>query len=175
MNNVKHLSLHSHCRHCWGCRCRPPPCPPDAAPCCLAGSLPGPRCGSTRSGRTSWGRGSSYRWAPSTNRSQWSAGSLCGHSLDTETPIKSKIKSCLYTLEVALPAACPDVVEILLLDEALNPVLLRLGLDGDRVHAELPAVVPRTLPVPLRVFANGQPGKVVVFVEPSRVYNPCNK
>ena len=66
-------------------------------------------------------------------------------------------------------------MEILLLDEALNPVLLRLGLDGDRVHAELPAVVPRTLPVPLRVFANGQPGKVVVFVEPSRVYNPCNK
>ena len=66
-------------------------------------------------------------------------------------------------------------MDVILPDDPLHPIVLRLGLYGDGVHAELAAVVPRALPVPLRVFANGQPGKVVVFVEPSRVYNPCNK
>ena len=78
------------------------------------------------------------------------------------------------TLEVALSAPCPDVVEVLLLDQALNPVFLRLGLNGDRVHAELPAVVPGTLPVPLGVLANCQPGKVIILVESGRMDDSCN-
>ena len=63
-------------------------------------------------------------------------------------------------------------MEILLLDEALNPVLLRLGLDGDRVHAELPAVVPGALPVPLAVLAHCQPGEVVLLIESCGVNDP---
>ena len=80
-----------------------------------------------------------------------------------------------FTLEVALSAPCPDIVEVLLLDEALDPVFLRLGLNGDRVHAELPAVVPRALPVPLGVLTNSQPGKVIILVKSGRVDYSCNK
>ena len=43
------------------------------------------------------------------------------------------------------------------------------GLDGDGVHAELPAVVPGPLPVPLGVPADREPGEVVVLVEPGPV------
>ena len=75
----------------------------------------------------------------------------------------------VITLEVALSASCPNVVEVLLLDEALDPVFLRLGLNRDRVHAELPAVVPGSLPVPLGVLAYSQPGKVIILVESGRV------
>ena len=62
-------------------------------------------------------------------------------------------------------------MEVLLLDEALDPVFLRLGLNGDRVHAELPAVVPRALPVPLGVPAHREPGEMVVLVKPGLVDN----
>ena len=74
-----------------------------------------------------------------------------------------------FTLEVALSAPCPDIVEVLLLDEALDPVFLRLGLNGDRIHAELAAVVPGPLPIPLGVLANSKPGKVIILVESGRV------
>ena len=76
------------------------------------------------------------------------------------------------TLEIALSAPCPDVVEVLLLDQALDPVFLRLGLNGDRVHAELPAVVPGALPVPLAVLAHCQPGEVVLLIESCGVNDP---
>ena len=66
-------------------------------------------------------------------------------------------------------------MEVLLLDEALDPVFLRLGLNGDRVHAELPAVVPRALPVPLGVLTNSQPGKVIILVESGRVDFPLQQ
>ena len=42
-------------------------------------------------------------------------------------------------------------------------------LDGDGVHAELPAVVPGALPVPLGVPADLEPGEMVVLVEPGLV------
>ena len=44
-------------------------------------------------------------------------------------------------------------------------------LDGDGVHAELPAVVPGALPVPLGVPAHREPGEMVVLVKPGLVDN----
>ena len=85
-----------------------------------------------------------------------------------------KLDSREITLEVAFSAPCPDVVEVLLLNQALDPVFLSLCLNGDRVHAELPAVVSGTLPVPLSVFANSQPGKVIVLVKSGSVDDSCN-
>ena len=79
---------------------------------------------------------------------------------------------CRITFEVTLPATCPGVVEVLLPDEVLDPVLLLLGLDGDGVHAELPAVVPGALPVPLAVLAHCQPGEVVLLIESCGVNDP---
>ena len=60
-------------------------------------------------------------------------------------------------------------MEVLLPDEVLDPVLLLFGLDGDGVHAELPAVVPGPLPVPLSVPAHSEPGEMVVLVKPGLV------
>ena len=44
-------------------------------------------------------------------------------------------------------------------------------VDGDGVHAELPAVVPGALPVPLGVAADSFPGEMVVLVKPCLVDN----
>ena len=63
-------------------------------------------------------------------------------------------------------------MEVLLPDEVLDPVLLLFGLDGDGVHAELPAVVPGALPVPLAVLAHCQPGEVVLLIESCGVNDP---
>ena len=52
-------------------------------------------------------------------------------------------------------------MKILLPDEIMDPLLLCWRLNGDAVHAELPAVVPGALPVPLAVLAHCQPGEVV--------------
>ena len=76
---------------------------------------------------------------------------------------------CRNTFEVTLPATCPGVMEVLLPDEVLDPVLLLFGLDGDGVHAELPAVVPGPLPVPLGVPAHSDPGEMIVLVKPGLV------
>ena len=48
-----------------------------------------------------------------------------------------------------------------------------LGGDGDRVHAELPAVVPGPLPAPLGGAARRLPGEVVGLAESLLVDNPC--
>ena len=45
-------------------------------------------------------------------------------------------------------------------------------IDGDGVHAELPAVVPGPLPVPLSVPAHSEPGEMVVLVKPGPVNHP---
>jgi hypothetical protein len=55
----------------------------------------------------------------------------------------------------------PDIVNVHLLEDALDPVVLLLAGDGDAVHAEPPAVVAGPLPVPLGVLAHLQPGEVV--------------
>ena len=72
-------------------------------------------------------------------------------------------------LEIALPSSSPDVVKILFLDEVCHPVTLLLGLDGDGVHAELPAVVPGPLPVPLGAGPSLQPGEVISLPKPLSV------
>ena len=58
------------------------------------------------------------------------------------------------TFEVALPASCPGVVKVLLVNEVVDPVLLSNRVNGNGVHAELAAVVPGALPVPLGVGTN---------------------
>ena len=63
--------------------------------------------------------------------------------------------------EVALPAASPDVGDVLASDDIPHPVILRPRADADGVHAELSAVVPRLLPGPLPVLTFCQPGEVV--------------
>ena len=45
-------------------------------------------------------------------------------------------------------------MKILLVNDAVDPVLLLDTLNADAVHTELPAVVPGSLPVPLGVLAN---------------------
>ena len=51
----------------------------------------------------------------------------------------------------------------------MDPLLLCWRLNGDAVHAELPAVVPGPLPVPLGVPAHSDPGEMVVLVKPGLV------
>ena len=51
----------------------------------------------------------------------------------------------ILTFEVTLPASSPDVVEVLLLDQVLDPPRLGGGLNGDGIHAEFSAVIPGTL------------------------------
>ena len=63
--------------------------------------------------------------------------------------------------EVALPAASPDVGDVLASDDIPHPVILRPRADADGVHAELSAVVPRLLPGPLPILTFCQPGEVV--------------
>ena len=90
-----------------------------------------------------------------------------------------------FTFEVTFPATSPDIVKILIVDQVLHPpslgltecdclvtkilvrlLLTHLSVDGDGVHAELPAVVPGALPVPLGVAADSDPGEMVVLVKP---------
>jgi len=80
----------------------------------------------------------------------------CWYPLPRGGPVPALLYNGLEVLpvaapEVALPAASPGVVEVLLLQQPLHPPVLRLAGDGDGVHAELAAVVASTLPVPLSV------------------------
>lgn len=73
--------------------------------------------------------------------------------------------------EVTFPSTSPDIVKILIVNQVLHPPGLGRCLDGDGVHAELPAVVPGALPVPLGVPADREPGEMVVLVKPGLVYD----
>ena len=42
--------------------------------------------------------------------------------------------------EITFSASSPDVVDVVAGDDRGDPVILRLGVDADAVHAELPAV-----------------------------------
>jgi len=69
------------------------------------------------------------------------------------------------TVEVAFPSRGPE--ELSVAKEAFHPIVLRLRLKGDQVHATLPAVVSCIEPIPLGVpdLWPGvvHPAKVVVF------------
>lgn len=54
--------------------------------------------------------------------------------------------------EVAFPSTCPDIVNIVLGDETVDPLGLGLAVDGHAVHTESPAIVPGPLPVHLEVW-----------------------
>ena len=60
-------------------------------------------------------------------------------------------------VKVTFPASSPDVWNVIGPDHASHPLILLLRGDGDGVHAELPAVVPGTLPVPLGVLTSLKP------------------
>jgi len=68
-------------------------------------------------------------------------------------------------VEVTEATGGPEVGHVLV-DESLDPVVLRLGLEGDEVHAPLAAVVTRVEPIPLSV-----PDTVVIVLprEPVQV------
>jgi len=51
------------------------------------------------------------------------------------------------TLEVAQPARAPDVGKVVLDEEILDQLVLRGGLEGDEVHAVLPADISSVQPV----------------------------
>ena len=59
-------------------------------------------------------------------------------------------------------------------DQVFHPFGLGGRVDGDGVHAELAAVVPRPLPVPLRVGARLQPGEVVLLTKALGMDHPCD-
>ena len=67
----------------------------------------------------------------------------------------------LTASKVALPSSSPDIVQIIVSQHILHPVILCPGADADGVHAEVPAVVPGLLPGPLPVLPHRQPGEVV--------------
>ena len=52
-------------------------------------------------------------------------------------------------------------MDVIISDDIFHPIILILGLYRDGVHAELAAVVPRALPVPLGVLSLRTPGEVV--------------
>ena len=67
------------------------------------------------------------------------------------------------------------------IDEALDPLVFLSGLEGDEVHAPLPAVVPGVEPVPLGASHPGAgvlPAEVVVptikLVQPDHL-SPCTE
>ena len=72
-------------------------------------------------------------------------------------------------LEVAETARCPDVREVVVLDELLDELVLGGGLEADQVHAVLPADVPAVEPVDLVVsevlFISGEPVIVTAVLE----------
>ena len=68
--------------------------------------------------------------------------------------LKLKLLLVNFTFKVTFSSSSPDVVKILLVNDAVDPVLLLDTLNADAVHAELPAVVPGPLPVPLGVLTN---------------------
>ena len=80
----------------------------------------------------------------------------------------------LTASKVTLPSSGPDIVQIMVSQHILHPVILCPGADADGVHAEVPAVVPGLLPGPLPVPADGQPGEVVGLAEPFSVNNSSN-
>lgn len=75
-----------------------------------------------------------------------------------------EVSAVLAALEVAEPARGPDVGHVLLLDQAVDHVVLLLGLDGHKVHAVLPANVAGVQPVDLLVGVGGRVGAVEVVV-----------
>ena len=64
-------------------------------------------------------------------------------------------------------------MDVIISDDIFHPIILILGLYRDGVHAELAAVVPRALPVPLGVLPRRQPGEVVGLAKPLGVNPPC--
>merc|ERR1712066_377211 len=62
--------------------------------------------------------------------------------LHTDDP---RIASCSW--KVAEPARAPDVGKVVLDEEVLDQLVLGGGLEGDEVHAVLPADVPSVQPV----------------------------
>lgn len=69
------------------------------------------------------------------------------------------------TIEVTEPPRGPEIWHISI-DEALNPVVLLSGLEGNQVHAPLPAIVSCVEPVPLGVF---DIGVIVLPAEPIKM------
>ena len=63
-------------------------------------------------------------------------------------------------------------MDVILPDDPLHPIILILGLYRDGVHAELAAVVPRALPVPLGVLSLRTPGEVVRLAKSFYVNRP---
>ena len=80
----------------------------------------------------------------------------------------------LTASKVTFPSSSPDIVQPIVPQHCLHPVILCPGADADGVHAEVPAVVPRLLPGPLPVPAHRQPGEVVGLAEPFSVNNSSN-
>ena len=62
--------------------------------------------------------------------------------------------------------------EVTLAQDPLDRVPLGHGLNGDGVHAELAAVVPRPLPVELLVLSDGLPREVITFAKALKMNHP---
>ena len=79
----------------------------------------------------------------------------------------------ITTFEVTFPSSGPDIMKLLRVNQVPHPLGLGRSLNGDGVHAELPAVVPGPLPVPLLVPAHSDPGEMIILVEPGLVNDSC--
>jgi len=84
----------------------------------------------------------------------------------------------ITALKVALSSSCPDIVNVVFFNDAVDPSRFRLAVNAHAVHAKSPAVVPGTLPVPFFVRSSLQPRKVVGFTKPvcmdySLLTSPC--
>ena len=92
------------------------------------------------------------------------------NSLASRSPVPAILYQWLQvfpvtSLEIALPASCPDVVKFLFPDQVGHPGALLLGVNRYGVHAELPAVVSGPLPVPLLVWPSLLPREMVRFAK----------
>jgi len=75
-------------------------------------------------------------------------------------------------VEVTEATGGPEVGHVLV-DEPLDPVVLRLGLEGDEVHAPVPAKVTAVEPVPVLKFVPGfPPRQEIIVAAPLHVRNP---
>lgn len=71
----------------------------------------------------------------------------------------------ITSFEVTLPAAGPDVRDVLLADETLEVVVLSLGIERDGVHAELAAIITGFFPTELGVQTQLVPRQVIPLAE----------
>jgi len=70
-----------------------------------------------------------------------------------------------FILEVAFSTTCPNAGNVIFFDDVLEHFELQGGVEGDQVHASIPAEVPSVEPVPVLKLVPGlPPGKEIIMI-----------